>query len=52
MITEWPELGTLSKYLVENTDISWSKRINMAARLAKALAICHSKYILHHDIRR
>ncbi|CAG8579522.1 10892_t:CDS:2 [Paraglomus occultum] len=51
MITEWPEVGTLSKYLADHTDIPWGQRIGIATRLARALAICHSKYILHHDIR-
>ena len=52
MITEWTDNRTLDKYLAENKSISWDRKMKMAIRLAKAVYMCHSKLILHHDIRR
>jgi len=52
MITAWPEKGTLYEYLKEHGNIPWTQKIKWAFQLARALAFCHSKLILHHDIRR
>ena len=52
MITEWPEKGTLYEYLKTHGNIPWTQKIKWAFRLASALAVCHSKLILHQDIRR
>ncbi|CAG8508923.1 6157_t:CDS:2 [Paraglomus brasilianum] len=51
MITEWPGKGTLSEYLKAHRIIPWTLKIRWVIRLARALAFCHNKYILHHDIR-
>ncbi|CAG8532262.1 10152_t:CDS:2 [Paraglomus occultum] len=51
MITEWPEKGTLYQYLKEHKNIPWTQKIKWASHLARALAVCHVKHILHHDIR-
>ncbi|CAG8667885.1 1900_t:CDS:2, partial [Paraglomus occultum] len=51
MITEWPGKGTLYEYLKTNRNVPWTQKIRWASRLARALAFCHNKLILHHDIR-
>ncbi|CAG8549302.1 9088_t:CDS:2 [Paraglomus occultum] len=51
MITEWPGKGTLYEHLKTNRNIPWIQKIRWSIQLASALAVCHSKLILHHDIR-
>ncbi|CAG8639655.1 2442_t:CDS:2, partial [Paraglomus occultum] len=51
VVKELPELGTLHEYFEKYNNVCWSKRITMASRLASAVAIFHSKRMLHHNIR-
>ncbi|RIA85261.1 kinase-like domain-containing protein [Glomus cerebriforme] len=51
LITEWCEHGNLEKYLLQNPELDWNIKVNIATGITNGLVFCHDRDILHHDIR-
>ncbi|KAG9295829.1 hypothetical protein G9A89_009058 [Geosiphon pyriformis] len=49
--TEWAEFGDLETYLYNNPGIEWKLKAKFVASISNALSWCHSRDILHHDVR-
>ncbi|KAG9287199.1 hypothetical protein G9A89_001607 [Geosiphon pyriformis] len=51
LATKWAEFGDLETYLYNNPGIKWKRKAKFVASISNALSWCHSRDILHHDIR-
>ncbi|KAG9305582.1 hypothetical protein G9A89_001643 [Geosiphon pyriformis] len=53
-ISEWASNSDLESYFkIENPSLQldWDRKVKIASQVAAALAFCHGKNILHHDVR-
>ncbi|CAG8569685.1 8807_t:CDS:2 [Acaulospora morrowiae] len=50
VICEWVDYN-LQTYLADHVDMVWDEKLNIACGIADALKFCHSKNILHYDVR-
>jgi len=54
LITEYPEYGNLCEFLKNEKNaslLSWEWKTRQACNIAQALSFCHSRNILHQDVR-
>ncbi|CAG8595079.1 168_t:CDS:2, partial [Acaulospora colombiana] len=52
VVTKWMKYGNLRDYLIENKQIEWSTKLEIAKQIALGLEFCNAANVYHRDVKR